>query len=182
MLVGADGDALRLYTAGEAPTNYLLSPCAVCDTMRCTMLSYILLFFFPMAQQPLFGCLGLLFSRFHDHTHLRHTTLGRTPLDKCPARRRDLYLTTHNTHKRQTSMPPVQFEPTIPVSERQQTHALDRTATGIGYILLKPSQNSLHSTELVNIITHYGSLQPREVAMIFLQYENLPVPESTETA
>jgi hypothetical protein len=28
---------------------------------------------------------------------LRHTTLGRTPLDEGSARRRDLYLTTHNT-------------------------------------------------------------------------------------
>ena len=26
------------------------------------------------------------------------------------------------------------FEPTIPISERPQTHALDRTATGIGWI------------------------------------------------
>jgi hypothetical protein len=32
---------------------------------------------------------------------LRHTTLGRTPLDEWSARRKDLYLTTHNTHKRQ---------------------------------------------------------------------------------
>jgi hypothetical protein len=66
------------------------------------------------------------FSRLHDHTHFRHTTLGRTPLDEWPARRRDLYLTTHDTHNRQTSMPPVGFEPTILVSERPQTHALDR--------------------------------------------------------
>jgi hypothetical protein len=29
-------------------------------------------------------------------------------------------------------MPPVGFEPKIPVSERPQTHALDRAATGIG--------------------------------------------------
>jgi hypothetical protein len=55
-----------------------------------------------------------------------HTTLGRTPLDEGSARRRDLYLTTHNTHKRQTSMPPVGFELTIPTSARPQTHALDR--------------------------------------------------------
>ena len=34
-----------------------------------------------------------------DHTHGR-TTVGRTPLDEWPARRRDLYLTTHNTHNR----------------------------------------------------------------------------------
>jgi hypothetical protein len=31
---------------------------------------------------------------------LRHTTLGRTPLDEWSARRRDLYLTTHNTTDR----------------------------------------------------------------------------------
>jgi hypothetical protein len=30
-----------------------------------------------------------------------------TPLDEWLSRRRDLYLTTHNTHNRQTSMPPV---------------------------------------------------------------------------
>jgi hypothetical protein len=79
--------------------------------------------------------LGLLVSsRFHDHTNLRHTTVGRIPLDEGPARRRDLYLTTHNIHKRQASMPPVGFESTILVSERPKTHALDRTATGIGYI------------------------------------------------
>jgi hypothetical protein len=30
---------------------------------------------------------------------LSYTTLGRTPLDEWSARRRDLYLRTHNTHK-----------------------------------------------------------------------------------
>jgi hypothetical protein len=33
-------------------------------------------------------------------------------------------------------MPPVGFEATILVSERSKTHALDRTATGIGMLLL----------------------------------------------
>ena len=45
---------------------------------------------------------------FLDHTQ-RRTTLGRTPLDEWSARRRDLYLTTHDTHNRQISMPPVGF-------------------------------------------------------------------------
>jgi hypothetical protein len=67
-----------------------------------------------MARQPLGGLGRLIVQRFT--ITLRHTTLGRTPLDEESARRSDLYLTTHNTHKRQTSMPP--FEPTIPVSER----------------------------------------------------------------
>jgi len=37
----------------------------------------------------------------------------------------DLYLTTHNTHKRQTSKLLVEFEPTIPASKWLETHALD---------------------------------------------------------
>ena len=66
-----------------------------------------------------------------DHTQ-RRTTVGRAPLDKWSARRKDLYLTTHNPHKRQTSMPAVGFEPTISADERPQTYALDRAATGTG--------------------------------------------------
>jgi hypothetical protein len=62
----------------------------------------------------------------------RHTTLGRTPLDEWSVRCRDLYLTTHNTYKRQTSMPPAGFEHAIPASKRPQTHALDRATTGVG--------------------------------------------------
>ena len=68
---------------------------------------------------------------FLDHTQ-RRTTVGRIPLDEWSARRRDLYLTTHNTHNRQTSMPPVGLEPTISAGERPQTYSLDRAATGTG--------------------------------------------------
>jgi len=53
-------------------------------------------------------------------------TLGRTLLDEWSARRRDIYLTTHNTHNRQTSIPQAVFEPTIPASKRTQTHVLER--------------------------------------------------------
>jgi hypothetical protein len=31
-------------------------------------------------------------------------------------------------------MPPAGFEPTIPARERPQKHALDRAATGIGFV------------------------------------------------
>ena len=44
------------------------------------------------------------FLMFLDHTQ-RRSTVGRIPLDEWSARRRDLYLTTHNAHDRQTSMP-----------------------------------------------------------------------------
>jgi len=70
------------------------------------------------------------FTRFLDHTQ-RRTTVGRTPPDECSARRRDLYLTTYNTHNRQTTMPPVGFEPTISTGEQPQTARPLGTAVGM---------------------------------------------------
>ena len=55
--------------------------------------------------------------RFLDHTQ-RRATVDRTPPDEWSARRIDLYLTKHNTHNRQTCMPPVGFEPTISAGEQ----------------------------------------------------------------
>ena len=51
-----------------------------------------------------------------------------------------LYLTTHNIHKIQTPKPPAGFEPAIAASERQQTHALDRAATGTGTVRISYTQ------------------------------------------
>jgi len=73
---------------------------------------------------------GLSFLKFLDHTQ-RRITVGRTPLDEWPAPRRDLYLTTHNTHNIDIH-DPAGFEPTISTDERPQTYALDRAATGTG--------------------------------------------------
>jgi hypothetical protein len=64
----------------------------------------------------------------HTHTHT-----GRAPLDEGSGRRRDVYPTTHNTHKKQTSTGPARFEPETPASAWPQTHDLDRAATGIGH-------------------------------------------------
>ena len=72
------------------------------------------------------------FMRFLDYTK-RRITNGRNLPDEWSARRRDLYLKTHNIHKRQTSMPPAEFEPRISAGERPQTYTLDHAATGIGW-------------------------------------------------
>ena len=73
------------------------------------------------------------FLRYLDHTR-RRITVGRTLLDEWLVRRRDLYLTTHNTYNRKTSMPTGGFEPTISAGEWPQTYALDRAATGTGFV------------------------------------------------
>jgi hypothetical protein len=86
------------------------------------------IFFFLSLTCSIHSSYVLLFNLV---THLDTYTLCRTALGEESARRRDLYLTTNNTHKRQTSIPPAQFENAIPTSGWPQTHALDRVATGI---------------------------------------------------
>ena len=80
------------------------------------------------------------FTRFLYHTQ-RSITVCRTPLDEWSARRRDPYLSAHNTHDRY----PCPFEPTISAGELPQTYASDRAANGwadvgmwVGETLSKP--------------------------------------------
>ena len=77
---------------------------------------YVLaIFLFPGATAPS----GLGPSRCRGFTtRVRHATLGRTPVTECSARHRHHYLTTNNTHKRQTSMCPAKFEPAVSRSKR----------------------------------------------------------------
>jgi hypothetical protein len=68
-------------------------------------------------------------------TLMGHTTLGGTPLNGWSARRKDIYLITHNTYKRRTSRSPAGFEPRITSNEWPQTHPLDYAATGSAFSL-----------------------------------------------
>jgi hypothetical protein len=77
------------------------------------------LIFFLWRSGPTQTMVSPFLSRFLDHTQ-RRNPVGRTPLDGGSARRRDLYLKTHNTHNRKTSIPPAGFEPTVSARERPQ--------------------------------------------------------------
>ena len=82
----------------------------------------------PVALGPIPG-LGLPLRDFS--ITLRHTTLGRTPLDEWSARRRDLYL--YNTqHSQQTDIHVTGEIRTRDFGRRATAiHALDHAATGI---------------------------------------------------
>jgi hypothetical protein len=119
---------------GEGVTAHKLVCMCVCMYL-CMLyihtLLFILLFYYflwPCSPAP---AMVSSFTRFLDHIQ-RRATIGRTPLDEWSTRRRYLYLTTHNTHNRQTSMPPVGFERTIAAGERPSTYSLDRAATWTG--------------------------------------------------
>ena len=85
----------------------------------------------------------------HDtHTH----TLGRKPTDRRSGKGSNLYLTTHNNHKRDTPMLPAGFEPAIPTSEQLQTHAIERAATGIVPVVLQPEKPSSTWQERVKAV------------------------------
>jgi len=98
-----------------------------------------------------------IFTRFLDHT--RRTTVSRTSLDEWSAPRRDLYLTTHNTHNRQTPMPPVGFEPTVSAGERPQTYAMDRADTGTG-------QTESYSPVIRNTTTRWTKVHSHKLLCI----------------
>jgi hypothetical protein len=90
-------------------------------TQSCSLLDLAVSDFVELVFTPLYKLVNLFcgataqramassFTRFPDHTQ-RRTTVGRTPLDERSARHRDLYLTTHNTQKKQTSMLRTRFE------------------------------------------------------------------------
>jgi hypothetical protein len=88
-----------------------------------------------MLQQPLSGPGSPLYGGLT--IKLGYTTaLRRTPLDEneLSARRRDLYLKTHISLDKQTSIIPAEFEPAIPASEWPQTHPLEGAATGTIFV------------------------------------------------
>ena len=90
-----------------------------------TTLVYLLGYVF-IVQQPTWAF-------FWSHL-VRHTTVGRTPLDEGSARRRDHYMTTHTTFTRERTLPPAGFEPAVAASYRPQVLVLDRSATGLGFL------------------------------------------------
>jgi len=63
-----------------------------------TVKMFYLFIIFSWHDGPLEGQ-GLIIEASRSRS-FRHATLVRTPLDKWSARRRDLYMTTHNNHKR----------------------------------------------------------------------------------
>ena len=113
--------------------------------------------FFAMVQHPLVGphYRGFIIT-------LRHSTVGRTPLDERSARRRDLYLTTHSTHNRKTSMPPAGFELKTPASERLQTHALGNRTSDLPIRSAALWQLYHRGPPLNSNIQHYSQLSISE--------------------
>jgi len=105
---------------------YALESCKLCFFLY----HYIHIYTYRiMAQQPSMGH-GLLIiedSRWHSATT---QTVGLLWTSDQPNAETSTLQNT--THKRPTTMIPAGFEPTIPASERPQTHALERAATGIG--------------------------------------------------
>ena len=93
------------------------------------------IYFFFLWRCGLTRAMASAFLRIRDHTQ-RRTIFNSTPTDEWSFRRRDLYLITHKSHKRQTSMPPAGFEQTIQARKRPLLHDLDRTATGVDISLI----------------------------------------------
>jgi hypothetical protein len=83
-----------------------------------------------MAQQPLVGQGLFIIEASRSHSDTTHSVGLLWTSDQPVAETSTWQHTTLTRHK--TSISPAGFKPTIPESERPQTHALDRGATGIG--------------------------------------------------
>jgi len=98
---------------------------------------YLFIYCFELFQLLTVGVEVMLhlitLSDTHTHTH----THCRTPLEDGSDRLRDVYLTKHNTHKRQISIHQAGFETAFAGSECPQTNTLDRVATEIGNLSSK---------------------------------------------
>ena len=115
---------------------------------------------FLTAQQPPSGSESPHYRDFK--VTLWNTTCCRTLLREWSARRRDLYLTTHNTHKRQTSMPPAGFESTNPERQRQQTHTSHPVTTTVTII------NKKFSVEWGTQLTNFDVLLTLHLSKILV--------------
>jgi len=89
-------------------------------------------------------------SRSHIATH----NIGRTSPDEWAARRRDLYLSTHNPVTRKTSMSPAGSKLAISANERSQTYVLDRAATEVQETALCNINGKYYRWEYVNKIVN----------------------------
>ena len=84
--------------------------------------------FFSVALEKYFLLGSVIVEAPQSHTHIRAS--NRTPLNEWSANRRGRTYTTHNKHKRRTTMLSAGFEAAIPAIKRIQICALDRTVTG----------------------------------------------------
>jgi len=118
-----------------------------CFTIACSSspkdLSLFLVFWFHCVIFHRISCVDVLYDvtalsgpRFPNYRGfaitLRHTILIRTPPDERTSHRSGLYVTTHNTHKRQTTMSTAGFQLAFSASKPLSTHALNRAAVALG--------------------------------------------------
>jgi len=85
-----------------------------------------------MAQEILVGHGFLIIRASRSHSDTLHTERILRTNDQ-PDTETSAWQHTTLTTDRQTDMPPVELGPAVPATERPQTHALDRAATGISY-------------------------------------------------
>jgi hypothetical protein len=92
---------------------------------------------------------------------LRHSTLGKTPLDEWSARRRNLYLSTQNSPKREIIIPPMRFKPAIPSKRATADPRLRLAAIRIGSRSTVPFKNKTLSVYMA--VNLSGSLRKKAI-------------------
>jgi hypothetical protein len=118
-------------------------------------------------------------TRFLDYKQ-RRTTVGRNPLEKWSALGRRIYLTTHNTHNRETYMPPVGFEPMLSERTMGLGMTLPLTDMSTRYISWEVKATGTNGWNIyhihVSIVLKSGSLNLLEISEILLACNGINLP------
>jgi hypothetical protein len=140
MLSGPQGRSGRVWRTEIYGPREVRTPEGSSRSQSLYRLSYPLKFILslPVTQHPQQGLCHLLLEVSRSHS--RHTThsVGLFWTSDQSVAETSTWQHT-NAHKRQTSIPPVGLEPTIPASSRPKAHALDFATIGIGREVRSPS-------------------------------------------
>jgi len=124
---------------------YLYFPvCLNCVMLNTHTEKFTFLLTLLFTAQQLLVVQGLLVIEASRSHSMSHTTLGRTPLDEWPARRRYLSTLHHTTLPTDRHPSPrAGFEPAIPATKRLQTHASrPRGHKGTKYDIIRETENT----------------------------------------
>jgi len=118
LLLTCRGNTLTIFT--------LFIPCMLIELNSSVITTNTLLIYpTPMSEEPMVGQGLLIVEDSQSHSDTPHSVGLLWTSDQLVTENS----TTQSTHNRQTFMPPVGFESTVPASERPQTHTLDLAAT-----------------------------------------------------
>ena len=160
-----------LTLAGIEPATFRfvaqhLNHCATVVPQIPVVGQQFLLMYFFLWRNALQWARASSLSGLHDDTQTHDTRLDSSGRVISPTQR-DLYLTKHNTHNRQTSMPTSMPTAAFPASKQLQSHSSNRATLRSAAVLILSTLNN-HARIICLFISVYTFLQLSNLSIIII--------------